>query len=759
MNPLLYLTAPIIALAQQAPPPMPETCIIENVPYVGDDWENRNEEGPEDFAFPTCLRSVVRFLGEDRRFDYKLFYGVCGMEFEQLWEPGGWDAPFGDPFIIHEDPLDGVRRAFEAVGYDWRIVGNEAVCEELGLPLDGFDEYTDEDGIRLQVMQTIAAGTPVIAFGRGYGGAVFAGYEDLGASVVGWSMPSGDQGVGETEHGYVRWLDWLPGIAAIISVGEKGEQPPLEETYRKMLTWAVQAARRAELNGYAAGHAAFDEWQAALARDADVSADDMATLKKRLQAHWLFALTLAEGRAYAGTMCERAAAAFPEAAEELQAAQFNYHIIHDLQWRIWQTEGGMGEGDRQAQRFVQPAVREHLREIVAHCKRQDLLAIAHLERALTAMGVPPEAIPPAREPADLASEHVPGADPAAFTLDGVDLWAEGVPMLEWRQGKDCSFVGALEAALAPTQFPYAYAELMGYSGLAFRTRWFHNPEREETEWGSEPFHPVSPHGEQPVVIEALSRATGWRFRVEDVPEDTDAPARHRLTTDIVMSTNARLPVLAGLNTDMACIFGYHIHSMNVFVRDYQHPDEPDFRIGASNEGFCSPFIFIEGHAEEPEPRDAVLEGLRLAVENGRRDPEDGFRYGLDALDTWREALEGYADLAQDERKSFQATNWWCVMHLLDARRAAVDFLETSADLLSDDAQAPLQRAISLYQDEADALQQLADANEDLIPWWGGLNAGPWDGATRQEQIDLLARARDLEEQALTALSEVLAAEQ
>ena len=101
------------------------------------------------------------------------------------------------------------------------------------------------------------------------------------------------------------------------------------------------------------------------------------------------------------------------------------------------------------------------------------------------------------------------------------------------------------------------------------------------------------------------------------------------------------------------------------------------------------------------------------------------------------------------------TNWWCVMHLLDARRAAVDFLETSADLLSEEARAPLTRAISLYQDEADALQRLADANEDLIPWWGGLNVGPWDGATRQAQIELLAQARDVESQALEALSEVL----
>ena len=48
---------------------------------------------------------------------------------------------------------------------------------------------------------------------------------------------------------------------------------------------------------------------------------------------------------------------------------------------------------------------------------------------------------------------------------------EGVPGLAWGTGKDCTFAGALAAAMSVTEHPYSYAELMGLSGLAFRVRW------------------------------------------------------------------------------------------------------------------------------------------------------------------------------------------------------------------------------------------------------------------------------------------------
>jgi RNA polymerase sigma factor (sigma-70 family) len=49
---------------------------------------------------------------------------------------------------------------------------------------------------------------------------------------------------------------------------------------------------------------------------------------------------------------------------------------------------------------------------------------------------------------------------------------ENVPALRWGTGKDCTYAGALEAAMAVTPHAYSYTDLMGFMGLALRVRWF-----------------------------------------------------------------------------------------------------------------------------------------------------------------------------------------------------------------------------------------------------------------------------------------------
>ena len=96
------------------------------------------------------------------------------------------------------------------------------------------------------------------------------------------------------------------------------------------------------------------------------------------------------------------------------------------------------------------------------------------------------------------------------------------------------------------------------------------------------------------------------------------------------------------------------------------------------------------------------------------------------------------------------------MHLADARAAAVEFLEPNADLLTGDSRASLQTAVSLYQQEADALAAFAEANAAFLTWWGGQSgAADWDASTRQAQIGLLEQCETLEGQALSALADVL----
>lgn len=51
-------------------------------------------------------------------------------------------------------------------------------------------------------------------------------------------------------------------------------------------------------------------------------------------------------------------------------------------------------------------------------------------------------------------------------------WIDGVPALGWGKQIECTYAGAVAAALAVTEHPVSYEEIMGFSGLAFRLRWW-----------------------------------------------------------------------------------------------------------------------------------------------------------------------------------------------------------------------------------------------------------------------------------------------
>jgi hypothetical protein len=740
----------------------PDHFVLEDVPYIGPNWQTRLD-GPQDLMFPSAMGALMKYLTHDPALDYRFFLAVSGMAYRQVWHPTKWDCAFDCVWRIAPDPMEPVRRCFEAGGYDCRIVGNRPVCEARWQPLLPFDEYVAPEELQRRVCASLRAGLPVIVFGLGSSAALIAGYEDHGDVLVGWMMLENEGAAERDDLGYVRMRDWLKDAEAALLVGEKREPLPLADAYRKALQWAVEAARGPVVGEYVSGLAAFDAWADALQRDEELQLGDIDVLRSRYMAHFLQGLVIAEGRAFGGEIVERAAGRWLDAAEELQLASGHHQVMHDLMWRLWQTAGGMEPADATLLRFSDPEVRRHLQSIVSSARDQDAAAIAHIERALLTMGVAQEDLPAPSEAEAaavarvVAREETSGGNPVSLTYRGGDMVVEGVPALRWSDGRDCTFVGALEAALAPTMRPYTYAELMGYSGLAFRTRWFDNPAGAQTRWGNSRWHPVSPHGEGAEEIAAISRATGWQLRAEELPEQDKELVRQRLMTDIVLSIRVGVPVVIGYNTDLATCYGYNIHSMNLLVRDYQRPDQQDVRIPSDDPGLQSPFVFLTALGEPLPPREALLQGIGIAVRNGRREPADGFRFGLDALDAWRQALARYDAYNDGERGLLFLVNWWSLMHLADARHAAVEFLEPSADLLTDESKAALLKALSLYRREAEMLDAFVQERITFIEWWGGgSGVADWSADVRQEQQSLLSNARALEEQALAALDEVLA---
>ena len=122
------------------------------------------------------------------------------------------------------------------------------------------------------------------------------------------------------------------------------------------------------------------------------------------------------------------------------------------------------------------------------------------------------------------------------------------------------------------------------------------------------------------------------------------------------------------------------------------------------------------------------------------------------MGAWRDALAGFDTYADEERNLLFLANWWCLMHLADARQAAVDLLVSQADLLEGEPQAALHRALALYEEEAEALRSFAEQHAHLIQWWDGPGTvDEWEAESREAQQELLERAQALEDQALNAL--------
>jgi len=736
----------------------PSEFALEGVPYIGNDWQ-AHLDGPQDLMFASAMASVTKFLGTAPPDAYRFFMGVCGVAQQQLWHPTEWRTAFDDVWRLSDDPTESVRRTFEAAGYEYRLLGNQAVRDARGLPAD-YPEYVIPDVLKQQVCESLRSGVPVIAFGLKSGAAVIAGYEENGDVLLGWAMLENE---GASERGlenYFRLRQWTDETQGVALIGQRVEPPSTDESCQRALLWALQNGRRARIGEYLSGLSALAAWADALVREPFPDPADLATLRRQHVSHFMTSLNVAEGRAFAYAMTDPVEQAHPEVAEDVGVTIQCHRLMHDLVWRLWQTKEP-GTEEEQLRRFADPAVRQELRRIVLLERDADAHAFAHIDHMLRTLGVDPKEIPePSADERDIvaradAREQASGGDRSALEHQEVNLWVGGVPRIAWHQGKDCTFIGALEAAMAPTFRPCEYSDLMGYSGLAFRTRWFRNPEGVATPYGTLRWHPVSPHGEGPDEVAAISRATGWDLRRVDFAED-DHLARMKAITDFVLSINEALPVVIGYNTDLAVAYGYHIHSMSLFLRDYQQPDADDIRVGSEDAKLGPVAVFLGGIGEAPTPADALLDGLAMAVSQGRQARGDGFVYGPDALRAWAGDLAGYDGYSPEEQSLLYQTNWWTLMHLADARRAAVAFLEANTELLPEAARSALAPALECYSQEAELLDGFVTANAQFLPWWGG-TAGEqdWDEATRQAQSSLLLKTAELEEPALEAVGEAL----
>ena len=326
---------------------------------------------------------------------------------------------------------------------------------------------------------------------------------------------------------------------------------------------------------------------------------------------------------------------------------------------------------------------------------------------------------------------------------------ENVPTLAWGKGKECTFAGALEAAMAVTEHPYKYSDIMGFTGLAFRVRWFKGPD-------GQGICPSCAVGEMEEEIAAAERATGWQLRTEVHHQDENM---ERHAPQIMTSINEGKPVPAyNEYLDMNVVYGYAEGGKTLLFRDYHRGN---VELPASKLGWL--WVVLGEHRPGLSRREAVIEGLRIAVHNWRREVgREGpgeYWYGPAAYRAWSGHLARYDSLPNDKRKLLGHVNWWNMFTVIDARRSAVAFLDENAGLLDGHARKGMLEASSIYK------QALAFLESEVLAKGGcflhfarGKSVADWTPDIRQRETELLTEAERYDAAAIAELDKALAAE-
>lgn len=357
--------------------------VLMGVPRVGFYFDVKDCGGkpwPEDIIFPSCLRSIMEYRGEDH-FDYVYILGTSGGAFFLTWKDG-WHADNVPTYNVPPDAASVFRKAFDAIGYE-----REVICGQR------LDDLGKEQAIRSGVISEIDAGRPCLIHGviGPPETTIITGYDEGGDVLIGWSFfqyDAGNQPDIESEPcGYFRRRNWVEHAHDILMIRGRERLVDKREEFIKALRWAVEIAHtRTTWGGRHNGLAAFDAWIEHLQRDDEIaSVGDGGAPDPPFNVHRDATDIIAEGRWYASTFLSRAASVFAYQASHLYAAASCYAREHELVWKMWKAEGGMGRGPEQRARFARPDVRRDVVKIVRECRELDARAADHIQHALDQM--------------------------------------------------------------------------------------------------------------------------------------------------------------------------------------------------------------------------------------------------------------------------------------------------------------------------------------------------------------------------------------
>jgi len=306
------------------------------------------------------------------------------------------------------------------------------------------------------------------------------------------------------------------------------------------------------------------------------------------------------------------------------------------------------------------------------------------------------------------------------------------PIHGFARGRDNTFMHCLELILEATGRKISYDELMGISGLAFRTQF--RVER----WDVGNADPLV--GES--CLKTVFPAIGWAYEVRIVRHD-ELTLADALRRAIQQSVDRGIPVLAANiipPEDWGIITGYR-PNRSWLCRSYNGGAE---RTDRQATGWPTAVVFLTRGGALPSLRKAHTASIRRAIELFEMRRSGHHAIGEKAFDHWCQSLRS----ARDHR--YVHPNYWTYIGLIDARSAAVRYLRGISPEFGP-RKIHIDVAADWYDKEVrlllGALKDVPSANvyQDSLP----------PAEMRNRQIGVLKQARTLERNAIASLKKAI----
>lgn len=333
-----------------------------------------------------------------------------------------------------------------------------------------------------------------------------------------------------------------------------------------------------------------------------------------------------------------------------------------------------------------------------------------------------------------------------------------IMQLNWGEGIDCTWAGALYASLRNMGHDVTYPYIMGISSACFRIAF-------TPIWDFSSVDALVVYDYAKLAYSALGYELIWADRIEKEHRSSE---RQNIIRDIKAG---KPPIAINLRIapEWGVISGYMQNGKELLVRTYF--DKSVFNANIGNLEFedemkktngylfadCWPFAIAHfgDRIEKPSEKENLLNSLRTKIESMSIPERRGYLIGYEAYNGWIKELlrdELFTDINEPEVQRRMQVNDYQLLNLLDARRCAAQYLKESVPLLKGRSAELLMQIGELFQTMTKSLenfynklQQQKEASngymeKDLIQ-----SKGAFSKVLRLEEAELLRNILEMEQ--------------